>query len=148
MEVKQGYSYHIKDRFFSDVSDSSLMKLKWTVGTGVALGATLRPAIAFEETFAGLRKVRDMSDAEAERMKRNLLDISTRIPMTGEALTQIAVSAAQMGIKSEQAILNFTAAAAKMGVAFDIPAEEAGRAMAEIRNSSGLTHIEDRKSVV
>lgn len=116
-----------------------LGKLKWTVGTGVALGATLRPAIAFEETFAGLRKVRDMSDAEAERMKRNLLDISTRIPMTGEALTQIAVSAAQMGIKSEQSILNFTAAAAKMGVAFDIPAEEAGRAMAEIRNSSGLT---------
>ena len=28
MEVKQGYSYHIKDRFFSDVSDSSLMSNK------------------------------------------------------------------------------------------------------------------------
>ena len=25
MEAKQGYSYHIKDLFFSDVSDSSLM---------------------------------------------------------------------------------------------------------------------------
>ena len=28
MEVKQGYSYHIKDCFFSDVSDSSLMSNK------------------------------------------------------------------------------------------------------------------------
>ena len=28
MEVKQGYSYHIKDHFFSDVSDSSLMSNK------------------------------------------------------------------------------------------------------------------------
>ncbi len=28
MEVKQGYSYHIKDRFFSDVSESSLMSNK------------------------------------------------------------------------------------------------------------------------
>lgn len=28
MEVKQGYSYHIEDRFFSDVSDSSLMSNK------------------------------------------------------------------------------------------------------------------------
>lgn len=25
MKVKQGYSYHIKDSFFSDVSDSSLI---------------------------------------------------------------------------------------------------------------------------
>ena len=28
MDVKQGYSYHIKDCFFSDVSDSSLMSNK------------------------------------------------------------------------------------------------------------------------
>lgn len=28
MEVKQGYSYHIKEEFFSDVSDSSLMSNK------------------------------------------------------------------------------------------------------------------------
>ena len=28
MEVKQGYSYHIEDRFFFDVSDSSLMSNK------------------------------------------------------------------------------------------------------------------------
>ena len=28
MDVKQGYSYHIKDSFFSDVSDSYLMSNK------------------------------------------------------------------------------------------------------------------------
>lgn len=111
---------------------------------GMVYGAKkfINPAIDFEDTFASLKKVTDMSATEEKQMKRNLLDITTRIPMTGAELTQIAVSAGQMGIKGSQAILNFTTQAAKMGIAFDISAEEAGRAMAEIRNSSGLTQAQ------
>ena len=119
-----------------------LGQLKWTAAKGVALGAALKPAIDFEDAFAGVRKVVDMTKLEAKQMKRNLLDLTTRIPMTAVELTAIAESAGQMGIKGNQAILNFTTTAAKMGVAFDITADEAGRAMAEIRNSSGLTQVQ------
>lgn len=113
-----------------------------TMAMGTSLALSLKPAIDFEDAFAGVRKVVDMTDKEAKQMQRNLLDLTTRIPMTGVELTKIAESAGQMGIKGNQAILNFTTTAAKMGIAFDITAEEAGRAMAEIRNSSGLTQAQ------
>jgi TP901 family phage tail tape measure protein len=66
-----------------------------------------------------------------------MLSLSTRIPMSAEGLARIAAAAGQAGI-AESELLRFTEDAAKMSVAFDISAEEAGSAMTGLRTNFKL----------
>ena len=112
------------------------------IGAVYSLGRAVRPAIEFEEAFADVRKVVDDSDEELNGLRNDLLKMSTVIPMAGTELTKITAAAGQTGMKGRKALLDFTATAAKMGVAFDISAEEAGTAMAEIKNGCKITQAE------
>lgn len=75
----------------------------------------------------------EMSDA--------ILDMSKNIPMTAEELSQIMAAAGTAGIATED-LTRFTETAAKMGVAFDSTAEQAGEWMAIWRTALGLTQDE------
>ncbi len=121
------------------------MQLIGVMGAGYAIGRALKPVIEFEESFADVRKVVDDSDENLNLLKDDLLHLSTVIPMTGTELTRITAAAGQSNIVGRKALIDFTTTASKMGIAFDISAEEAGRAMAEIKNNCHLSQPEVEK---
>ena len=107
--------------------------------------ACVKSAMEFEDSMADVSKVVDgLRDSngnatkEYEKMSNALQEMSLKIPMTANELAKITASAAQAGIAKKD-LLAFTESAAKMGVAFDISAEQAGEWMANWRTSMGLT---------
>lgn len=120
------------------------------MGNGAALsaGATLiaaplivatNEAIKLESALADVKKVVDFPSPQGlEDMKDDLLDLSERIPMSAAGFAQIAAAAGQAGIAREE-IVRFSEDAAKMGVAFDMAADQAGGAMTGLRTIFGLT---------
>lgn len=120
------------------------------VGTAVATVAvaSAKKAIEFESTMADIAKVvdglRDQNGAFTKsyyEMSDALLNMSKSIPMTADALGQIMASAGQAGIASED-LTKFTETAAKMGVAFDTTAEQAGEWMATWRTALNLSQTQ------
>ena len=98
-------------------------ELLGVTGMTYGIGRAIQPAIEFEEAFADVRKVVDDTDEELDGLKKDILNLSTIIPMAGVDLTRITAAAGQTGIKGRAALLDFTTTAAKMGVAFDITAD-------------------------
>lgn len=116
------------------------------LGVGVVLTGVLytsaKAAMDFESAMADVKKVVDFDAPDGlQKMSDDLLEMSTRIPIAAKGLAEIAAAAGQAGIAANE-ITRFTEAAAKMGTAFDITAEQAGTAMAEMRVAFGFTQDE------
>lgn len=104
---------------------------------GVAYGFTapLKQAIKFESAMSDVRKVVDFDTPEQFKdMNKDILNLSKNIPMTAQGLAAIVAAGGQAGI-ARQELLAFAEAAAKMGTAFDITADEAGDMMAKWRTA-------------
>lgn len=122
---------------------------------GRALRSAAEDAMEFESSMADVAKVvdglRDKSGnltEEYDEMKQSLLDLSTQIPMTANELAQIAAAAGQANVARDE-IAQFTEDAAKMGVAFDTTADQAGEWMAQWRtafqiNQDEVTELADQ----
>lgn len=120
------------------------------VGTATAAATvvSVKNAISYESSMADVAKVVDgLKDDNGEltaqyyEMSDALLELSTRIPMTAEELTQIAAAAGQSGIARKE-IVGFAEDAAKMGVAFDTTADQAGTWMAQWRTAFKMNQKE------
>lgn len=105
-------------------------------------------AMSFEETMSDVAKVVDgLKDSngnlteEYYAMSDSLIEMSKNIPLTTDELGQITAAAGQANIAKED-LMQFTETAAKMGVAFDTTAEQAGTWMATWRTALGLTQDE------
>lgn len=104
-----------------------------------AIGAPVREAMAFESAMADVKKVVDFPTPKAfQDFQAALVDLSKRVPMSVNGLAQIAAAAGQAGIAGDD-LIKFTEAAAKVGVAFDISADQAGDALAKLMTGLGLT---------
>lgn len=120
------------------------------VGTATAAATvvSVKNAISYESSMADVAKVVDgLKDDNGEltaqyyEMSDALLELSTRIPMTAEELTQIAAAAGQSGIARKE-IVGFAEDAANMGVAFDTTADQAGTWMAQWRTAFKMNQKE------
>lgn len=99
----------------------------------------VKQAMQMEDAMAEIKKVVDFSSPDGlQKMRAALEKMSLSIPITAEGLAKITAAAGQAGI-SEKDLIRFTETAAKMGVAFDISAEEAGEMMAKWRSGMNLT---------
>ncbi|HYH17498.1 MAG TPA: phage tail tape measure protein [Azospirillum sp.] len=109
-------------------------------GAGVAAGfrEMLDPAIAFESAMADVNKTLDLDPSKLVELSDQIAAMSTRIPMAAVKLAEITAAAGQAGIARDE-LLRFTEDAAKMGVAFDVSAGQAGSAMTGLRTIFGLT---------
>lgn len=104
-----------------------------------AVGLPVKEAMAMEDAMAEVKKVVDFDTPDGlQKLQAELELMSTRIPMSADALAQIAAAAGQSGIAAKD-LTSFTEQAAKMGVAFDITAEEAGTMMSKWQSGMGLT---------
>ena len=112
------------------------------VATGTAAGAPIvmatKQAMTLESAMADVRKVVDFPTPEAfNKMSDDILEMSTRIPMAAEGIAQIVAAAGRANVPREE-LMRFAEDAAKMGVAFDSTAEDAGNTMAKWRTAFGL----------
>lgn len=105
-------------------------------------------AMTYESTMADVAKVVDGLRDENGRltesyyqMHDSILELSKEIPMTVDEIGQITAAAGQAGIANED-LIEFTETAAKMGIAFDTTADQAGEWMATWRTSFGMTQAE------
>lgn len=120
------------------------------VGTATAAATvvSVKNAISYESSMGDVAKVVDgLKDDNGELtaqyygMSDALLKLSTRIPVTAKGLTQIAAAAGQSGIARKE-IVGFAEDAAKMGVAFDTTADQAGTWMAQWRTAFKMNQKE------
>jgi len=105
-----------------------------SLGRSVAVGVPVKLAIDYESAMADVKKVVEFADsADLKKFSEGLLDLTTTIPLSSKELAAIAASGGQLGIAKEN-LLEYTALASKMAVAFDVTAEEAGDSMGKLMN--------------
>lgn len=121
---------------------SSLAVGATAIGASIlgALAIPVNQAIKFESTMADIRKVVDgLDNADTFRkMSQNVIDLSTKLPITADGIGQIVAAAGQAGIARGE-LVRFAEDAAKMGIAFDQTAEESGQMMATWRTAFKMT---------
>lgn len=103
----------------------------------VSLAAPIKAAIKFESVMADVNKVVDQTAAQSKEMGTAIVGMSREIPLAAEGLAKIVAAGGQAGIAREDLLL-FAESAAKMGVAFDVTADQAGDMMATWRTAFGL----------
>jgi len=104
-----------------------------------ALGGPVMAAAEFESAMADVRKVVDFPTPEAfAQFRDDLMGLSREIPTSVNGLAEIAAAAGQAGIAGDD-LIRFTEAASKIGVAFDIGADQAGGSMANLMTALGMT---------
>lgn len=108
------------------------------IGAGIAAA---QEAIAVESSMADVNKVLGKTEAAMAGVEEGLVKMSTRakdaIPITVTGLADIAAAGGALGIPAKE-ILGFTEVTAKMATAFDMSANEAGEAIAKMRNVYSL----------
>lgn len=119
-----------------------------TLGAASFLKDSVTQAIEYESTMADVAKVvdglREKNGKFTEsyyEMSDALIDMSKYIPMTVSEMGEITAAAGQAGIANED-LMQFTETAAKMGIAFDTTAEQAGEWMATWRTSFRMSQTE------
>lgn len=107
-----------------------------------------KAAMEFENSMSDIAKVVDgLKDSagnttkEYDQMADSIIKMSKKIPMTADEISQIIASAGQAGIAKNE-LIGFAEAAAKMGIAFDATAEQAGDWMAQWRTALKLNQSE------
>lgn len=128
------YQAKLKENAMS--SAGTLMGMAAAATGAVAL--PVKQAIAMEDAMAEVAKVTNFDPKGLKQVQEQLEQMSLKIPLSAEGLANIMASAAQSGV-AQKDLISFTEQAAKMGVAFDITAEEAGTMMAKWQSGMGLT---------
>lgn len=124
------------------VFDSAKSKLSSTA-TKVAISAApliaaTKAAVDFESAMADVRKVVDFDTPQQfAQMNEDVLKLSTNLPMAADDIAKIVAAGGQAGI-ARQDLMQFAEDAVKMGVAFDVTAEQAGDMMAKWRSAFKL----------
>ncbi len=108
-----------------------------------AAGAVVVPvkaAISFESSMADVGKVVDLDEPGGiKALGKDILDLSTKIPMAADGIASIVESAGQSGLaKTRSELIDYARMAATMGVAFDLSGEDSGQMLAAWRSGMKL----------
>lgn len=109
-------------------------------GTAAMVAGAVVPvarAVTMEAAMADVSKVTNFEGTEEQEFQSHLQRLAVDVNIPPEQLTQLAAAAGQSGIEKKD-LAGFTGAAARMGVAFDMEAAEAGETMAAWRAGMGL----------
>lgn len=112
------------------------IKGQWQ-GALAAAGTLILPvkaSIEFESAMADVKKVVNFDTSQQfKEMERDILKMTRKIPMAGKDIAAIVAAGGQSGVAREN-LTGFAEDAAKMGVAFDMAAGQAGESMATLSN--------------
>lgn len=150
MKVKKLQNDVAVSRKNNNAAKNSLVLSSVNLQSGVNVAKVLtsplveatQAAMTFESAMADVRKVVDFDTPQQfTQMGDAILALSQKIPMTAEGIAQIVAAGGQAGIAKED-LLEFATAAAKMSVAFDISASQAGDMMAQWRSAFKMNQTE------
>ncbi|MHA1524239.1 MAG: phage tail tape measure protein, partial [Alphaproteobacteria bacterium] len=109
------------------------------VGGALSLGLPIREAMAFQTAMANVGKVVDFEAPKGfAKMGRDILALTRQLPMAATDIAAIVAAGGQAGLAKKE-LLTYAEMAAKIGVAFDVSADQAGKAMANLKNSLELS---------
>ena len=137
MSIQENYG-SMKENF-GKAGTYAKSAMKRTAAFGAAAAVPLKFAIDEESTNAEIAKVADFAN---DKQKKEVTDslkkmITTEIPMSYQEIGELAAAGAQGGIETVD-LSRFSELAAKMGVAFDMEAGEAGQKMANWKAAFGM----------
>ena len=137
MSIKENYQ-EMQDRF-GKAGKFAKSAMKRGAAFGAAAAVPLKFAIDEESVNAEIAKVADFAN---DKQKKEVTDslkkmITTEIPMSYKEIGELAAAGAQGGIETVD-LSKFSELAAKMGVAFDMEAGEAGQKMANWKAAFGM----------
>lgn len=100
-------------------------------GAAVAAGAAAKEFIGWEQAMVEVEKV--AGQETAKKLGRDIREMAkTDIPLAREQLAGIAADAARFGVRGADNISRFTRTVAKMSVATNLSASQAGTALAKL----------------
>ena len=104
-------------------------------GTAVAAGpgVSIAKGSEFESAFAGVKKTVNATDAELAQMRDDIREMAKEMPTSAAGLSEIAESAGQLGIQTEN-IAEFTKTMADLEVATNLEREEGAADFAKFAN--------------
>ena len=125
----------------ADIRSGSAKVLGGAMAASATMIVPVKLAIDFESSMADVKKVFSGTDAQFKTITNEVLKMSTVLPMAATDIAKIVASGAQSGIAVNE-LTKFAESAVKMGVAFDVSAEEAGQSMAEMRTAFKMSQDE------
>lgn len=131
---------------------TSFASMHGLIGQTIALGAgylgltkgfdaTAGAAISFESAFSDVRKVVNASDEQFDNMRRTIRRMSTEVPIAANDLAALFAAAGESGIATED-LKAFAEMAARVGIAFDMSAGNAGESLAKLKTQLHMTVAE------
>ncbi|KAB1086495.1 phage tail tape measure protein [Neorhizobium galegae] len=108
------------------------------LGITQGLQTTVGAAMDFESAFADVRKVVDATDEQFENMSRTIRQMSTELPIASKDIAALFAAAGESGVATQD-LKAFSEMAARVGIAFDLGAGEAGESLAKLKTQLGLT---------
>src|SRR5512139_48321 len=117
------------------------------LAAGAAVGAgaaAVKMAADYEQAFAGVRKTVEATDAELQRISKDILAMSTTIPIAATELARLGETAGALGVES-QSIAEFVRITALLGETTDLTADQAATGLGVLQNVLKLTAAEYSK---
>lgn len=126
-----------------DAATKPLQKASVALAAGGVASAKF--AIDFENSFADVTKTVDGTDAQLNKIKQDIIDMSTKginghsaIPQTTTELNELAAAGGQLGIQTEN-ISKFTETMAMIGSATNLSGEAGAKTLARFMNVTGTS---------
>ena len=117
-------------------------KMFTAVEQAMILKQPIQAAMKFESTMADVKKVVDFDNKnQFGQMGKDIINLTKKLPMAADDIASIVAAGGQSGI-AKQDLIGYAEAAAKMGVAFDITAQDAGQSMAQWRTAFKMNQNE------
>ncbi len=111
------------------------------LGATNGIDSTIGAAMRFESAFADVRKVVDGTDQQLEYIRQTIKQMSTEIPIASEDMAALFAAAGESGIATND-LKQFAEMAARVGIAFDMSAGDAGESLAKLKTQFGLSVAE------
>lgn len=132
----------LKGEMSGAVRISDQLKDAWGQLVGLAaslavFGKAAKEAIGFESALVDLRRAANVTREEAREMGKEFQDLAVELGMSAVGITQLATAAAKTGV-AKRDLLEFSRIAATAAMNFDMLPEEAGNALAKLKNILGL----------
>lgn len=100
-------------------------------------GFAIKAGIEFESAFTGVVKTVNATDEQLAKLQDDLRGMAQDMPTAAADLADIAASAGQLGIQTDN-IAGFTKTIADLGVATNLAGEEAATTLARFANITGM----------
>lgn len=111
------------------------------MGVTKGFSSTIGAAVEFESAFADVKKVVEATPAQFEVMSKSIRKMSTELPMASTEIAALFAAAGESGIATDE-LQSFAEMAARVGIAFDMTAADAGDSLAKLKTQFGLTVAE------